>query len=390
MAINTNTYTLVNELVKQATGRTDLNVVDVSSLVSVGNYILSSNVSTEAFLNTLVERIGRTVIMSEDYEPKFKLLAKNAFEYGSILQMIDIQLIEAEETKTILTEGESVDPWVVHKPKVYQYLFHSESPYTYHITIQREWLKRAFTSESGIDQLVSSIMQQVRNSISLGIENLGRACFNNYVAEVGGTNREIKLLSLYNAEYPNPIAPLTIDTCLFDESFLRWAVAKINLVSKGMTNLTNIYNDMTGMGIDYPDKEDPILKQTPKSRQKLMILSLFETRLETVVQYQAFHDGYVKLNGYDEYEFLQRYAGDSNITDNTTIKVNRASDSAETTVSNVVGALFDTNALGYTYEENDVLATPVNPRGRYYNIFNHLNRKYFNKLNENFVIFTLN
>ena len=72
------------------------------------------------------------------------------------------------------------------------------------------------------------------------------------------------------------------------------------------------------------------------------------------------------------------------------VLVNRASDDTETTVENIVGILHDRDAMGLYKEEEDVLTTPVNARGMYYNTFWHLTRNYLNDLSENCVIFTLN
>ena len=73
----------------------------------------------------------------------------------------------------------------------------------------------------------------------------------------------------------------------------------------------------------------------------------------------------------------------------SSVKVKRASDDAETTVTNIVALLADRDAMGLYKEEEDVLTTPVNARGMYYNTFWHLQRNYLNDLSENAVVFTL-
>ena len=60
--MNTNQiYDIVNSTVSQAIGETALTVVDTQGLISVGDVVLSSSTNTEAFLNTLAQRIGRTI-----------------------------------------------------------------------------------------------------------------------------------------------------------------------------------------------------------------------------------------------------------------------------------------------------------------------------------------
>ena len=60
-------YALVNEVNDEAFGSSALTVADTSSLISLGNTVLSSSTNTEAFLNTLAQRIGRTILRFRDY-----------------------------------------------------------------------------------------------------------------------------------------------------------------------------------------------------------------------------------------------------------------------------------------------------------------------------------
>ena len=58
----TQIYQIVNDTAAQAMGSSALAVVDVQGLISLGNTVLSSSTNTEAFLNTLAQRIGRTAV----------------------------------------------------------------------------------------------------------------------------------------------------------------------------------------------------------------------------------------------------------------------------------------------------------------------------------------
>ena len=82
-------YTLVNTVNSQAFGHSALVVSDTSSLISLGNTVLSSSTNTEAFLNTLAQRIGRTILRYREYRNKLGDMVLNDFEYGAILQKIN-------------------------------------------------------------------------------------------------------------------------------------------------------------------------------------------------------------------------------------------------------------------------------------------------------------
>ena len=382
----TQIYTIVNEVNAEAFGSTDIDVIDTQGLVSLGDAVLSSTTNTEAFLNTLVQRIGRTIISFRQYRNKLADMVVNDFEYGAILQKIRVHLTEAEtDPAYALTDGYSVDPWTVNKPDVEQKLFVTRSPYMFHVTIARKQLKEAFLSESGMGAFIGAVFGQVRNSIEVSLENLGRACIANMIAEFtpatpeGGTattlNHEVALCTLYNTArgYESTDAGyVDEDTCLFDEDFLRFAVKTMKSYSDNFTDMSTLYND------------GEIESFTPREEQRLKILSSFERALETVVQYSAFNEEMVRLNAFSTLNFWQ------SAQDNHIIMIERSSDGAQVIKQNVVGVLYDRDALGIYKRDEDVLTTPVNAKGLYYNTFYHQMELWFNDTSENFVYFTLN
>ena len=118
------------------------------------------------------------------------------------------------------------------------------------------------------------------------------------------------------------------------------------------------------------------------------IINEFQTAMETEVQYAAFHDDYVKKRANIELPYWQAAQKPLDISlkvydGNTTTK-------KDVTVNNVVGFLFDRDALGTFRKEEAVLTTPMNARGRYTNTFWHEQQMWFNDLSENGIIFTLN
>lgn len=365
-------YTVVNSVTGQALGENALTGVDTSDLISLGNLVLSSQTNTEAFLNTLVQRIGKTILSYRRYTNKLGDMVVNDFEMGAILQKIKVSMPAAEEDQAYgLIDGQSVDHYKVAKPEVNQKLFVTRTPYSFHITIQRETLKEAFLSATAMGSFLSVVFGEVQNKIELSLEDLGRLCIANYMAEIGNGAREIKLVTNYNNSVPAASA-VTAANALFDNAFLRYAVSRMQLMSKRFTDMSVLYNDGTET------------RHTPKEDQRLRILSEFATMLETVVDYAAFHDEYVKVKGFTEINFWQsaQTPGSINVT--------RASDGTSVQLANIVGILHDRDALGIYKKDTDVLTTPVNAAGMYYNTYWHEKQLWFNDLSENAVIFTLN
>ena len=72
-------YTLVNGVNSQAFGQSALTVVDTQGLIALGNVVLSSSTNTEAFLNTLLQRIGRTIMDYRRYRNRLSDMVLDDF-----------------------------------------------------------------------------------------------------------------------------------------------------------------------------------------------------------------------------------------------------------------------------------------------------------------------
>lgn len=364
-------YELVNSVTAQAFGNTDLVATDATGLVSLGNAVLDSATNTEAFVNTLVQRIGRTIYHYRAYRNKLRsIILESDMEWGAILQKIDVQLPDAVTDDAFdLVDGESVDPWIISKPTAKQKLFVGRNPFMFKITISRRLLKEAFLSESAMGSFISVIFGKVRNMIESSYEGLARTALCAAVAEgVGGRNR-INLRTMYNTETGQTI---TSAEALHNKDFLAWAVGRINLYSDYLTDMSSLYNDGS------------IETFTPKEDQRLTVLSSFQRSLETVTQYQAFHDGYVKLDNYDVINFWQAAQKPDRID------TKKISDGSDFKQQNIVAVLHDRDAVGVYQMEEEVLTTPVNARGLYYNTFYHIMKNMFLDTSENIITFTLN
>lgn len=373
-------YSIVNAAAQQALGESALAALDAQSLVALGNTVLSSSTNTEAFLNTLCQRIGKTIFAYREYRNKFSDFVMDDFEMGAILQKISFNLFQAEEDPSFdLTDGQSVDMYEVSKPAVDQKLFVKRTPYMFHVTIARELLKEAFNSVGAMDSFIGYVFGVMRNSIEYSLENLGRLTLANMVAESQKiTSRVINLVTEYNkiigagGEAGSPAA-LTAANALYDEGFLRYAIGRINMVSDAMTDMSVEYNDGS------------IERFTPYDDQRIILLNEFNRLAQTQVQYAAFNKNLVSVDGaFQTVNYWQAQQKPRNIT------VKRASDGSSASVNDLIGVIADRNAFGIYQSDEDVLTSPVNAAGRYYNTFYHLKRLWFNDISENFVYFTLN
>ena len=368
-------YSIVNAVCEETMGESALVATDTASLVAMGNVILSSSTNTEAFIDTLVQRIGRTMISYRPYKSKLGLMAVSDMTMGAIMQKIKVKMPTAvEDVTTQLIDGQSVDQYIVSKPSVTQKLFVKRTPYTFYITIQKKWLREAFVSESAMGSFIAAIYGEVENKLELSQENLARLCMANFMATIStDTNRVINLVTDYNASTGESV---TATSALYNEAFLRYALGRMNNISKKMETMSVLYNDGTET------------RHTPKSDQRFVSLVDFQTALETQVQWAAFHEEYVKKQNGIEVPYWQAAQSPMNI--NLVINGDDAEQEESTTLSNIVAFIHDRDALGTYRKEVEVATTPLNARGLYTNQFWHMNDLYFNDITENGIIFTLN
>lgn len=364
-------YQLVNAVNQEAFGAGGLSIKDTAGLVSLGNTILSSNTNTEAFLNTLVQRIGRTIISYRRYRSKLADMVRDDFEWGAILQKIRVHMPDAEADESYgLTDGQSVDHYKVAKPDVEQKFFVTRSPYQFHVTIQKVHLREAFLSESAMGAFLGAVTGQVRNAMEVTLENLGRISLANMAAEAFHYHN-VGLLTAYNAE-ALPSVPLTADTAMFDPAFLAFAMRVINETIDGMQELGTYYNDGS------------IETFTPREMIRVKVISSFVRAAETVLQYRAFNEELVSIDSaYQKLAFWQSPMSPMSIS------IKRASDGSEISIPGLIAVIHDRDALGLYREEEEVATTPINAAGLYYNTYYHAKQLWFNDLSENCIIFTL-
>ena len=379
--INSKVYVIVNDISKQALGSTAINVVDTQSFIDYGNNVLNSSDSTETFTAALLLRLARTYYTYRPYETSLKDLIVTGEEWAAIYQKIDANVPEFTVDESYnLEDGKSVDQYIVRKPKASQKLFIKRSPYSNFVTISRQMLKVAFRSEAEFAAFVRLVFGKMRIKLDFAMENLARLAIANYVGTVAlndDTKQIVHLCTEYNDELGlTGDNAVTGKTALHNKDFLAYAAGRIELYSKRFRGLSTVFNT---------EGEE---RHTPSREQKLLVYDDFQSRLQHVVQYQAFHDDLVRLREFIEVPYWQAEENRTTIM----VKVTDGTANGEPTeksVENLIAVMFDRYALGTFRNEEETLTTPINARARYYNTFHFAEQLWYNDLSENFVAFCL-
>ena len=369
--INNNVYAIVNEAIAQSTGTHAVTVQDTHSFVDMGNRILASNDMTESFTQTLLLMVARSYDTWRPYESSLRDLLYSGEEWGAIYQKIDAEVPDFVEDETYeLTDGQSVDMYVVRKPTPLQKLFVKKSTYSNYVTISRKALQGAFQNEAAFARFVQMIFGKMRVKLDLAAENMARLAIANYIANTGA-NQIYHVLTMYNTESGRS---LTKAAALLDAPFLAYLAGTMELVSKRLKGISRSYNT------------EAAERHTPRGEQRFLVYDLIESRLQTVVQYNAYHKELVELKEFIEVPYWQG----EQTRDKIVVTVDDGQGGTTTkTVENVIGFIFDRYALGTFRTDEETLTTPINARGRYYNVFHHAEQLWYNDLSENGVLFCL-
>lgn len=371
-------YDLCNQVFQQMTGRTDIAAVDSASLVAMGNEV-SNLGKNDLWLNTLARRIGLTIDNYRVYLNKFSDLYRTQVEWGALVQKLTVEMPDAvadDMYKVGQMNGQALDHYIINNPKAKQKIFDKETPYSFFITMQEKMLTEAFLNAGAMASFVNQVFGKVQNKIEVVLEDLARVALVNIMCNLSA-KQEIKLVTLYNSKTGSTLNP---QTALFDPAFMRFAIGMMNNIASKMETMSVLFNTE---GYD---------RFTPKSEQRFYVLADFITQLETVVQYAAFNPQYVNKSVDIAVPYWQGVKEGDDINDIAVLSkvIGKVDSKVDKTIENVVGVLFDREAIGTFRQEEKVLTTPVNARGAYYNTFWHEKQMWFNDMSENAVIFTLN
>ena len=374
-------YDFVNSISKQAYGEQGITATDMTGLIAMGNTILSTPEATDAFLRTLIDRIGRVVIGTRAYTADTTGILMNTFDYGCIMQKITVQPMAAVEApQWNLTGGEAVDQYIITKPDVRQKLFDGLTAWEIDVTIPDMQIKSAFTTPEALTAFIDGIFTAMENSMQIQPERTGEMAVANFIGEkiwahannTGGIHC-IHLLQSYNTKTG---LTLTADKALRDLEFLKFATTQINLYVNRMTKMSVLFNT------------EKYKRFTPRDLLRVTMLSDFVTAENAYLQSDTFHRDLVALPNYRETLYWQGSGQEYGYAETSKIAIT-TSDGHSVTQDGVICLLNDVEAIGMTIDNRRLRTSPPNGRGEYTNYFSKADIRYYNDMSENGLVFTV-
>ena len=400
MSVNTMTFqqssTVLNSLVQQATGRTSI-INTEADFISVGQTAL--NLGKDAIYNALSNVLARTIFSIRPYNASMEGLEKDLPTWGAYMRKFNIVMsdwkdddaykypVAFDASQTVPTgNGGSVDPWIINKRDFVQTNFLGQSVFMDHYTIFEEQLETAFQSSAEFGQFLSMMTTDMNNKIELAKENMSRGLVANFIGSLLAENnasRVVHLLSEYNTLTGLTLTATTVFQPDNYPSFMKWVYGRIASVASMMREMSVRYQTtLTGK---------PVPRHTPYNKQKMYMLGQDRYQIDSRVLADTFHDNYLKYADVETINFWQSIeAPDTiNVTPTYTGVDGTVVTGTAQNKSGVFAVLFDEDAMGWARVHQTVLATSVNARGLYRNLFYHMRMRCFSDNTEKGVVFVL-
>ena len=375
-------YDLVNTTTKEVLGTEDLVKEDLSDLVDVGEAIFNGN-AFDAYVRTLVNHIGKVIFVNRPYRGSAPSVLMDGWEYGSVVEKIHSEMPEATENESWeLQDGASYDPHIFHAPKAEAKFFNKMTTFEIDRSITEMQVRQSFSSATQLNAFVSMIFNEIDKAMTVKVDSLIMRTINNMIGETvynafsgseitgAGNARAVNLLKRYNTQFS---AELTAEQALLTPAFIRYAAYQIALYTDRLTRMSTLFN--------VGGKQ----RFTPRDLQHIVMLSEFASAADVYLQSDTFHDEYTRLVNAERVPFWQGSGKDYSFTNTGKIDIKTAG-GQEVSVTGILGVIFDRDALG-VMNNNQRVTTQYNPKAEFTNYFYKKDARYFNDVNENFVVF---
>ena len=391
MSVNTMTFeqsaAFLTALYEEATGqKSTIQIANTADFTTVATTLAQGGY--DPIIGALTQVLAKTVFSIRPYSQKFKSLNVTAEKWGAVVRkinFIDTALDPADERLT-LTDGSSVDQYVVKKPKVVQTNFYGATEYQDHITIFRDQLDAALNSSEEFGRFISGVLQNVTDKLTQIKEAEARGLLANYISAKAGYDsaNAINVLQAYYDETGVILTPATMFDVTNYTAFVRWLAGYIaTLKDKLSERCLDYHMNITG-------KE--LMRHTEPRFLRQYISANVANQIDSAVASNLFNEERVTkvLDGAERVTYWQNikdpYTVDATPAYLDTATGNVVDALTDTKVENIIGTLFDEEAAGMTTLSTWTGASPFNAAGGYYNIFYHFTQKTWNDFTENFIL----
>ena len=391
MSVNTMTFeqagAFLTALYKEATGQNPtIQISNTADYVSVGTTLLQGGL--DPVVQGMVQLLDKTIFAMRVYNKKFEDIIMDERLYGAVTQKVNFidNDLDAADERLPLTDGTSLDPWKIKKPKIVTELFYGNTVYQDSITIWRDQLDSALRNADEGARFFASVMTNIDNRHKQIEEAEARACLINFITAkaTADTDNYINVLQEYYNETGVTLTPANMFAPANYTEFTRWLAGFMQtLVDKMAERSLKYHMNITG-------KE--LMRFTDGANLRKYISANVLNNITAVAQSVTYNADKISniAAGANKVTFWQNiedpYSVNATPSYLDTSTGNVVTAGASVLVENLMGVLFDRDALGIVKRSTWSGASPFNPRTGTYNIYWHWTQQMFNSFTENFVV----
>lgn len=387
MSVNTMSFedasAVLNNIRKQVTGETGAAPVNTADFISIGTTILQAGY--EPTLSAITQLIAKTVFSIRPYNRKFGGIKMDAEQWGAIVRKLAIVDTDWEtDTHYDLIDGQSLDHYVIKKSPVLQLNFYGQNVFERHMTIYTNQLDSAFSGVSEFSRFMAMLTQNIMDMIEQNHESIARMTIGNFIgAKVYRANGVVHALTEYNTETGLQLTATTVYDPQYFGDFCKWLFARIATLTSLMTERSQEFQiNVTGKAIN---------RHTPFEFQKVYLYAPLMNELKARVLSGTFHPEFIDYADVEAVNFWQSIKAP--MTLNVTpvyLKNDGTYDTASAqNITNLIGVIFDRDALGYTMVNERAAVTPLNAKGLYFNQYWHETSRWYNDQSEKGIVLLL-
>lgn len=391
MSVNTMTFeqagAFLTALYKEATGQNPtIQIANTADYVSVGTTLLQGGL--DPVVQGMVQLLDKTIFAMRVYNKKFEDIIMDERLYGAVTQKVNFidNDLDASDERLPLTDGTSLDPWKIKKPKIVTELFYGNTVYQDSITIWRDQLDSALRNADEGARFFASVMTNIDNRHKQIEEAEARACLINFITAkaTADTDNYINVLQEYYNETGVTLTPANMFAPANYTEFTRWLAGFMQTLVDKMAERSLKYH------MNISGKE--LMRFTDGANLRKYISANVLNNITAVAQSVTYNADKISniAAGANKVTFWQ------NIEDPYSVNAtpsyldvatgNVVTAGAGVLVENLMGVLFDRDALGIVKRSTWSGASPFNPRTGTYNIYWHWTQQMFNSFTENFVV----
>lgn len=355
--------TLLNQtIVPNLLGESTTISEDLTNIVDLGTAIASIDAATvKDFAGDFVVGVAKNIMDTRIYAAETYGLMNDSREYGGVIQRVKAKFFSASDSPIwSLENGEDYFDGKYHAPDFTTKIYQKDTAFMIANSIPTEMFKQSFTSADGVRELIALIESAVDNTLTMELNGLAKTTLQQMIVSAN-TDRCINLLTIYNTNAGlSGGDALTIDDALHNPAFLRWCAEQIVRLRDMTQDFNEKYNDGT------------VPTFTPAEDLRVTLLSEFARAIEFNMEADTFHRDLVSVGQYNTINFWQNSSAALLPTLGVTAEVKtHVGEGDPTTISNVVGIIYDRYTAGLTARLDKITANYIAP-GDFTNYFHHV------------------